>query len=90
MIGLRQGVPTSKVLLRIVVYCIDSTLETFVDVLVFVHGPHLLDASTAHGIALKAFSILALFSLPLIFIAFFKGYPLYLFNRFFSVLAKFL
>ena len=46
-----QGIPTSKVLLCRAVYCIDSSLGAFVNVLVFVHGPHLLDASTAHGIA---------------------------------------
>ena len=29
---------------------IDSMVETRVNVLVFAHGPHLLDALTAHGI----------------------------------------
>jgi hypothetical protein len=50
VIGLRRGIPASKALLYRAVYCINSSLKTFVNVLVFVHGPHLLDALTAHRI----------------------------------------
>jgi hypothetical protein len=38
--------------------------------------------------ALKAFSILALSSLPLVLVVFSKGYPLYLSGRSFSILAR--
>ena len=40
------------------------------------------------SIALKAFNILALSSLPLILVIFFKGYPLYLSGRSFFILAR--
>ena len=45
-----RGISASKVLLCRAVYCIDALLGAFVNVLVFVHGPYLLDASTVHGI----------------------------------------